>query len=1062
MPIVPEFLASYPPSPAAAFDPHFGFLPGVDPLPDTGGAAEDADGAPGGFAATCAVLADRATTLGARQAAAVFAGLAARSARPDDPLSEDDHQAFLSGEGADLLLALARLAVDVRIPSGLRRDHLDEAAQATDLCATGCAAAWRDAVHRLGCLAGGVVEAAALCRAERVQDALRKVVGATLGRDPAEGVRTLANFESHYVVALERRLGLSTALARFDDSYYDAGTLAPEVLERARSALRQHVTPTAIARSLAEDALEGLRARLDEAGADPSDLWPTTPARQKVIDEEIVAIERRLGPVNRWTLFQEDVAGGRVAVLGHPTWLAVQVVQNLMDAGALPPRAIDTRLAWTAEDGPRRLRQLGDGLWWVQGGCAEGFDPGEARPVGVRQLRDLDRHAAQGASHRLRFSAAEREGLARMPILADAEAALQGIAPDWLVDAELTGVWWRRMGEARCREWLDRHRTERLPSGLRHRLLAAADDAGQPWAFARLLPVKASAAARAWIACDGTGIVAAAVRRDDVVRLRRWQVLLQIAAPALGARQRGQALVARDDQGQSALARAMALPDGTDTLRELLDTMLWMRDARRSADLPTWPSFEEILAGGDEHSLGAVGVALAEGRAGSLQVFLDAVEEAHRCGRVTLPEIRALLLGVDDTSAPEPWRGFGFAMARNHADAVGIWTRALLRMATRRLIDDVELFDALKVGNVDGWGVYHEAMRAGACGAAARYREALRIARGGGLLSREQVGLLLLGHGEEPHALSQAAAAGHVQAVVEHLQDESGLLGLGTLGSFFGGGGLAQARWCRRGGHVAIGAAMRHGQVAVVAALAEHALELQRHRQRPALFPSFAGLPGDAPAIGEAVLTGHLEIAGVWMGALVRGVSKGWIAGRDMLTLMAAKDDRGSPLLHRAVSALDPGDLFTVLRLTVEAVCLARLGSSALSRLLGPGRRHPSLLAAALLADQAPAVRLVGQLLLQLRDEGALAVDDLRQLLALRGRSRWFGRRGARVAPAAGRRCSPATVDAYVSLVDAARRRGWIQEGAARECLRGWADTPGDPVEPPHERALRGAATSGS
>ncbi|WP_431100322.1 hypothetical protein [Roseateles noduli] len=1038
-----SFLVASPLAPDGAFDPHFGFAPGIEPdlAPVAPAKGVEAGRDPARIlASACADLSAGASALGATREAALFGDLPARTEDVEDPASESDRKTFFQGEGAALLQALARLAVDPAIAALLRREQLVLAAEAIGLCVRGCVTALRDAVHRLSCAAGGATQAAALRRTELIRQTLIEVVRATVGRDPDEGFRSLANYESHYVTALEQRLRLPFAPDQPHDRYFDAGTLAPEIVTRARLALRQRVTPTAVARSLAEEALERLRARLGEAGVNLACVWPATADQQAVIDEEIVAIERALGPVDRWALFHEDADSGQAGLLSHPTWLAVQVLLNLMHNGALPARAIDTRLAWTAADGPHRLRQLGEGLWWVQTGRAEDFDPGEALPVRVRQLRELDHEETQGPPHRRRLGAAEREGLARMPILFDTEDALRWITPHWLVTDELTGIWWRRMGEARCKDWLQSHRTDGLPADLRHRLMLAADAADQAWAFARLLPRKEEAAARAWLVCDGPGIVAAAVRRDDVTRLQRWQVLLLIAAPALGARQRGRALVARDDHGQAALARAMSLPHGADTVRELVATMLAIRAHPRPAPLSMWPPFNEILAGGDADSLGAIGVALAEGRAAPLQAFLDAVEVAHERGVLTHPEVRGLLMGLDDADGPGHWCGFEYAMARNHADVIVVWTQALIGMARQGVLDGPDLFDALKVPRVDGSGVYHQAMREGSCEAAASYRDALHAARTDRLLSRDQVSRLLLGERDEPQPLWLAAAAGHARAVAEHLREELTVL---DLGRFFDVEDRVHARWYRRGGHVAIGAAMRYGQVEVVALLTGHALALQRALWRGALFPSFEGGPGDTPAIVVAVTAGHVDAVSLWMGALVRGVDMGWICRRDMLALIAAKDRRGVRLFHMAALVLEPVALGELLDLTVETVRPARLRSSDLMRLLGPGRRQPSPLAAALLADRAGAVRQIGRCLLRLHGEGTLSSRDLHRLLALRGRPRWWGGKAPRQTPAADSQRPAAAIEAYVALIRSAVSRGWVDEPRARRWLQAWTAAPG-------------------
>ncbi|HEY1397393.1 hypothetical protein, partial [Roseateles sp.] len=997
---VPAFPAAFVGALDVAFDPHFGFSTEVSPTSPSNPPARAGAARRPTLAAACAALSEAARALGARDEADLLDDLPARVGDPTDPRYTDERRKFFHDEGAALLHELARAVAQARGPIVLLRRELVEAVEALELCRTGSADILDKTTHRLNCLAGGVARVAALRRDDLIRQTLLEVVRATIGRDPAEGVRTLANFEVHYVVALERRLDLPSARSQPQDDSFDATALPHDILTRARCALQRRVTPAAIARSLAEEALQTVRSRLMAVGVDCVRIWPATPAQQAAIDEEIVAVERMLGPVDRWALFREDDDSGHIGLVSHPTWLAVQTLLNLMDAGALPKRVIETRLIWRAPDASSfRLRCLTDGLWWVQGGENEGFDPGEARPVRVGVLTEFDRLMAKGR-HPL-MTVAAREGLVRMPILFDAEDALPGIAPHWLEDDELVRHWWRRMGEQRCGVWLDRHRIAALHPDLCPRLMLAADDAGHGELFARLLPGKEAGAAVAWIACDGVGRLADATRCGDVDRLRRWLDLLMIAMPALTARQRGLALVARDDRGQSALACAMAQPRGGDLVRELVATILAVRGRRpegwpRTTPLSLSPPFREILAGGAEESLGAIGVALAHGEAESLQVFLGAVEGAHARGVLTRPDLKALVMGVADISGPGHWEGFRLAMTRNHADAVGAWTRALIRIAREGALDDVELFDALKVLHEDGSGAYHAAMREGSREAAAHYRAALRAAREDRLLSRDQVSRLLLGQADEPHALSQAAAAGHARAVREHLDDELSVLGLQRLTAEED---PARARWCRRGGHVAIGAAMWHGELDVVRGLLANALELQRRGWRSAMFPSFLGMPGGVSAIGDAMMAGRMDAVALWMEALATGVANGWIGRRDMLALMTAPDERGVPILHCAALALDPHSLSTVLTLMAKAACDARLNSTELSRLWGPGRRQPSLLAAALLADQAWAVRLVGQLLLRLCGEGRLAPADLRQLLALRGRSRWPGRRGARLVP---------------------------------------------------------------
>jgi hypothetical protein len=746
-----------------------------------------------------------------------------------------------------------------------------------------------------------------------------------------------------------------------------------------------------------------------------------------VIDAEIVAIERALGPVDRWVLFDDDLRG-RTGLLEHPTRLAVHVLLQLMEDGAVPASEICTRMAWSDAGEPQRLRQLTAGLWWVQTGVAEDFDPGEAHPVRVRQLRDMDRDPGRGLGRRPNLSPAEREGLARMPILFDTEEALPGIAPHWLMNRELAGRWWRRMGETRCKDWLVVHRSHLLPEDLRHALMIAADETRQGWAFARFMPLKENAAARAWLACDGTDAVVAAVRRDDVARLGMWQVLLRIALPILTARQRGEALVARDDHGQSALARAMALQDGGATVSELVTTIFELRGPAYLQALRVSPPFGEILAGGDSESLGAIGVALAAGRVRPLVRFLYEIERARAQGHLASREVRALLMDADGTTGTLHWDGFVLAMTRNHADAVGVWTRTLVDMARERVLDDTDLIDALTVMRADRSGVYHAAMAAGSAQAAAEYREALFTARKGRQLSRDQIGMLLLGDSRVPHALSLAAAAGHVRCVEEHLAEESAVLGFLRV---FDVEGTEHERWYRRGGHAAIGAAMRSGQVEMVRMLGAHAVELQRHDLRRALFPSFAGLPGQVPAIRQAVMAGHYDAASAWMFELASGVEAGCVRRRDMLTLVAAKDDRGVRLFDMAALSVEPAGVARLLAMIAEVASIARLRSSDLVRLLGPSRRRRSPLATALVAGRAESARQIGIGLLRLFGRGALSRRDLRKLLSIRDRSGRSGSDALRAALPPHRSPPEAAMAAYEEIVRQAVRLGLLREREA-------------------------------
>jgi hypothetical protein len=280
------------------------------------------------------------------------------------------------------------------------------------------------------------------------------------------------------------------------------------------------------------------------------------------------------------------------------------------------------------------------------------------------------------------------------------------------------------------------------------------------------------------------------------------------------------------------------------------------------------------------------------------------------------------------------------------------------------------------------------------------------------------------------------------RAVAEHLREELPVLDLARV---FDIEDLNTARWYRRGGHVAIGAAMRYGEVEVVRVLTRHALELQRCHWRRALFPAFEGRPEDAPAIRRAVMAGHFDAVRTWMTALADGVARGWIGHRDMLALVAAKGHPGAPLFHRAALALAPDDLEILLTLTVEMARQAHLRSKDLLRLFGPGRHQPSLLSVALLADRAAAVRQIGRCLLRLRDEGALASRDLHRLLALRGRSRWWRRKAPRVTPPPGEQRPVAAIEAYVALVQSAVGNGWVNEARARCWLQAWTVAPDTP-----------------
>src|SRR6185436_1366576 len=128
-----SFLAAPSLPPDSAFDTHFGFSPGIEPdfprvAPDEGAGAGDP--API-LASACADLSAGARALGAAREAALFADLPTRTGDLEDPASESGRKAFLHGEGAGLLRALARLAVEPGIPVPLRREQLELAAEAT-------------------------------------------------------------------------------------------------------------------------------------------------------------------------------------------------------------------------------------------------------------------------------------------------------------------------------------------------------------------------------------------------------------------------------------------------------------------------------------------------------------------------------------------------------------------------------------------------------------------------------------------------------------------------------------------------------------------------------------------------------------------------------------------------------------------------------------------------------------------------------------------------------------------------------------------------------------------
>ncbi|WP_431288547.1 hypothetical protein [Roseateles chitinivorans] len=538
---------STPPFLDHSLDPDFGFSADIDP-PPAGGRRRASDGAGAtGQVPTlqeaCDAIAEAVVVLRAPAAARTLVGLARRVEDAADPLSDVARRGYLLGEGAGRLQAMARLAVDERIAPDLRREQLAQAGQAVELCLNGLAIEWDKVVHRLSCAAGGVTQAAALRRAELVRQTLMAVARTTLGRDPAEGGRTLTRFESHYVAGLGRRLHLPEALALPPDPFLDADAIDAAVVERARRALQTRVTPAAVVWSMAQEAIEELRHQLVESGADPARLECLTPVQADVQEAGIAAIERRLGPVDRWTLFRQEDDTAPVQLQADPTCLAVQGLLNLMAEGAVPVAEIGMRRRLWREGEPQRLRHLTDGLWWMQAGTDPRFDAGMSTPVGPRELQALDRLPL------LVFTDAECAALARSAVLAGSPRALQGLSPRWLADPALAARWWQRLGPGRCRKWLHAQYLHALPSDTRHALIRAADEAGHPSAFERLRPVGPDATARAWRACDGVDAVMVAVRGGDDARLHCWMSLLRTAAPALSGPERGQALTARDDQG---------------------------------------------------------------------------------------------------------------------------------------------------------------------------------------------------------------------------------------------------------------------------------------------------------------------------------------------------------------------------------------------------------------------------------------------------------------------------------------------------------------------------------
>ncbi|WP_279757690.1 hypothetical protein [Mitsuaria sp. GD03876] len=1019
------------------FDPHFGFSPGLAatlPLsgdaPDTAPRLEDA----------CQALAVSmaAFALPLRPEVLALGGLALRADDPTDPFSHPRWREFLAGDGAAQLGVLARLVANEHVPVELRQQQLERVAEVSTLCVPGFASGLRDAVHVLSCAAGGVTESAARRRAELIRGTLIEIVRATVGRDPRERGRTLAAFESHYVAALERRLGLSGSDRFPPDHFFDAASLDTAIVDRAEATLRRRVSAEAVAHALAEETLETLRVRLAEAGIDLDRPWPMPDDRQDALELEIAAIERRLGPVDRWTLFREDEASGDVRVIETPVRLAVQCLANLMREGAVPPRAIATLVAWQDADGSRRLCGLGDGLWWVQHGApGAGFDAGNAWPVQPRQLLDLDRVLPRPLRE------AECEGLARAAIATAPPQALLRIAPRWLASEALASHWWHRLGPDGCAQWLAAHRARGLDPAVRHRLLAAAAEANDGHALDALRPTHAQAAAAAWCACDGTAAVACAARRKDAVALRLWHPLLLTAAPAMTDRERGAAIAARGEDGRTALCAAMAAPGAEDVVRELVSTALTVHAQGRRLS----PTIGDLLtSGGWDGSLSAIGSALAQGRSAALQVFLEEVSAGYAYRVLSETVFRALLLdanGLEGSHLPD---GFTLAMQRDHGRAVSIWMAHLRLAATGRVIDPGQLFDAVFVPREDGRGVYHAALVAGSAEAAAAYRDALAQARLADLLMPEQVLELMVGEADGPHPVRLAAAAGRTACVRAHLADEARVLG---LTQDHGLAGLDLERWYRRGGHVAIGEAMAAGNVDLVGVLLAHAQALQRDGWRRTLFSSFEGAPGRPPALREAVRNGHLAAARAWMDGLAGLVShraerRGVVRRRDLRSLMAAMNANRERLFDTAVLELGHEPLAALMAMTARAVEGAGLRSSDVIALLGRRGRRPSPLGAALMAGRAENVREFCAGLLHLHAQRLLSDAHLRSL------AKGLDRRGRRCRlarlvrpephglPALRRHLpAPSALDdaacaAYGAFLDEAVSRGAVRAAEAR------------------------------
>lgn len=1055
-------LAARPDSPV---DPHFGFAAEVEPGPTPPDAGAEADAAIGvDLALACEALAvamngpvareaagipdatERARRLGQLARARILGELATRVEDPRDPLSHEDLRGFLTGEGAGLLRSTADLLAHPAIEVARKCEQLAAMADAADLCVTGLAYGLREALHVLRCAAGGLSKAAQGRRAELVRQTLLEVVRATVGRQPPRAGLALRQFESHYVAALQQRLGLVAPAADPRDQFFRAGELEEGVVRRARAALKR-VTPAAVAISLAEEALEGLRASMRAADGGSAST-PSTAYRDgwKAVEERVDAVDPRV-------LFGDGDDTGAVPVLDHAEPLAVQILSTLMARGLLARIEIGTVLRWREEDAPRRLRHLGESLWWVQSGQEEPFDPAEAEPVRAWHLRQLDHERWT-----CRLNEAQCEGLARNVIALEPPDVLATLPPRWLASTGLASRWWHRMGAERCGEWLSAHRASALPEAVRHRLLAAALQARDGASAARLMPTDMAAAARAWIECDGTGAVAAAARRGDAPALRLWQPLLLRGARSMTASERGTALAARDDVGATALCVAMALENGEEVVQELATLTLTLRGQGQ----PLTPPIEVLLDDGGR-GLGAIGVALASGRAGSLRVFLQVLDTNRRLKVLSLSSLRDILLSASGLDGSEDLDGLSTALRRDHAEAARVWLDRLHRAAREGMIAVDEFHDAIGVPREDGRGVYVYGMEAGSSRATATYREALIRGRREGLLTPSQVLRLLLGDADGQHPVRAAAANRRSACVMAHLAEERWVLGIGEAPS---PGDLGVLRWQRCGGHVALREAMRIGHGDTVAVLLAHAQALQRQGWRQTLFPAFQGGLAGTPAIRDVVLRvaamddadsdpavrneaprdDLLQAARAWMEALATLAAEGVVRRRDMRTLLAAADPRGERLFDTAARRLEPSRLTRLLAMTTEAVRHAGWSSSDVVKLLGRQGRRPATLAVALTAGRAESVRALGAALLHLHIEGVVDGAGLRALTGLLDRRRRccgaFPRWPAGIAPGglpalrrhlpADRPLDAAACAAYRELLDEARSRGAVSADEAR------------------------------